>query len=137
MESRITVRQLIRMIGKLPSDKAVFNPRKWYSTQKEHWLGWLAEYNSRGAYGRVPGRKRDAHFAYNHIVEPKMLLWLIPAAGVKPQLVQAMRRASAGITSMPRQSGAIRRHVPWHVVAAALLRAKPVPRTRKRRLKQR
>ena len=31
----------------------------------------------------MAGTQRDARFAYNHIVEPKMLLWLIEAAGVK------------------------------------------------------
>ena len=24
----------------------------WWSTQKEHWLGWLTEYNGPGYYGR-------------------------------------------------------------------------------------
>jgi hypothetical protein len=41
------------------------------------------EYDGPGAYGRIAGKQRDARFAYNHIVEPKMLLWLIKAAGVK------------------------------------------------------
>lgn len=32
----------------------------WYSSQKEHWLGWLAEYDRPGAYGRVVGQQRSA-----------------------------------------------------------------------------
>jgi hypothetical protein len=134
---RVTVRQFIGAIKKLPSDKPVDDPRVWYLTQKEHWSGWLGQYNSRGAYGRIPGKNRDACFAYNHVVNPKLLLWLISAAGVKPQLVRAARRASGSVKGMARQSGAIRRHVPWPIVAAALWRAKSVPNSTKSRLKRR
>lgn len=136
-QGRITIRQFIGAIKKLPSDKPVVDRKTWYLTQKEHWRGWFGEYNGRGAYGRMPGRNRDARFVYNHVVNPKMLLWLIPAAAVKPQLVRAMRRASAGIKSMPRRSGAIRRQVPWPIVVAALWRANSVPSSTKSRLKRR
>jgi hypothetical protein len=134
---RITVKQFSSAIRRLPSDRPREEPGMWYLTQKEHWLRWLGEYNSRGAYGRLPGRNRDARSAYNHAVNPKMLLWLIPAAGVKPQLVRAMRRASASVKSMPRQSGAIRRQVPWNIVAAALWGTKTVSSSKKRGLKRR
>jgi hypothetical protein len=63
---------------------------------------------------------RDARYAYNHIVEPKMLLWLIPAAGVKPALVRAARAAAKGPRTMMAQSAAVRRVVPWEIVEAAL-----------------
>ncbi|MFO1309501.1 MAG: hypothetical protein U1F64_13840 [Burkholderiales bacterium] len=53
---------------------------------------------------------------YNHIVEPKMLLWLISAAGVKASDVGAAERAAKGATSLPAQSAAIRKHVPWSAV---------------------
>jgi len=117
---RITVQEFIAAIRRLPADQPVVDPRKWYRTQKEHWLGWLAEYNTRGAYGRKPRMNRDARFAYNHIVEPKMLLWLISAAGVRPGLVRAARREAGEKKSMMAQSAAIRRRVPWEEIEGRL-----------------
>jgi hypothetical protein len=116
---RITIRQFILAIRKLPSDKPIVS-HKWYLTQKEHWLGWLDEYNGGGAYGRKPRMNRDAAFAYNHIVEPKMLLWIISAANVSPKLVKAARRDTKDRASMPRKSALVRKHVPWDVIAGAL-----------------
>jgi hypothetical protein len=63
---------------------------------------------------------RDAAFAYNHIVNPKMLLWIISAAKVSPALVKAARRDAKAAASMPRKSAMVRKHVPWSVLAGAL-----------------
>jgi len=117
---RVSVRQFIRAIERLPSDNPVVDVRKWYLTQKQHWIGWLKDYHTSGAYGRKTGLRRDARYAYNHIVEPKMLLWLLPAAGVSPKLVRVARAAAAKQETMMAQSGAMRRVVPWEVVAARL-----------------
>lgn len=116
----VSVRQLIVAIRKLPSDKPAHHPGKWYRTQKQHWLGWLSEYDGPGYYGRKPGMNRDARFAYNHIVEPKMLNWLMSAAAVDVSLVRRARAAASGKASMAGRSAAIRRHVPWEAVVAAL-----------------
>jgi hypothetical protein len=43
MGREITVVQFIQAIKCLPSDKPITDPRKWYKTQKEHWIGWLSE----------------------------------------------------------------------------------------------
>jgi hypothetical protein len=96
------------------------NPKKWYRTEKEHWLGWLAEYNSRGYYGRNAGLNRDARYAYNHIVEVDMLLWLMKAAGVPAGRVRAARAAAARLPSLQHKSGAVRKIVPWEMVAGRL-----------------
>jgi len=119
---RVSIKMFLRAIQRLPSDKSRITPGKWYRTQKEHWLGWLREYDGPGFYGRQAGKNRDAEFAYNHIIEPKMLLWLIAAAGVKPSLVAAARREAAHATTMPGKSAAIRKHVPWPILCAALFR---------------
>ena len=116
MERSISIAEFIRKIERLPSDKPVHDPRVWYKTQKEHWLGWLHEYDGPGAYGRIPGKQRDAKFAYNHIVEPKMLLWLIEAAGVRTDLVNAAKRVSTQGESPMQKSGAIRKCAPWTVL---------------------
>ena len=116
---------LLQAIRRLPADKPVpagtpgYNK---YSTQRDHWLGWLDPTSKTGTYPRKAGSGRDAQYVYNNIVEPKMLLWLISAAGVKASDVGAAERAAKGATSLPAQSAAIRKHVPWSAVAAALSR---------------
>jgi hypothetical protein len=121
MDRPFTIRRLIRVIEELPSDKPKSNPRVWYKTQKEHWLGWLRGYHGPGGYGRVPGQpRRDAKFAYNHIVNPQMLLWLIAAAGVSPKLVTNARRSASRPHALIQQAAAVRRHVPWEILMTAL-----------------
>jgi hypothetical protein len=117
----LSVRTLRRIIQRLPSDKPRHDPRKWYTTQKEHWDGWLREYHGVGAYGRVPGLRRDASFVFNHIVEPEMLLWLIAAAGVGPPTVESAKRAASVERALNQKSAVIRRRVPWELVATALV----------------
>ncbi len=115
-----SIAKFIRAIEALPSDEAQITPGKWYKTQKEHWLGWLREYHGPGAYHRAVKTKRDARFAYNHIVEPKMLLWLIWAAGIRSELVTAAQQDASRADSMMQKSAAIRRQVPWSEIEAVL-----------------
>ena len=120
MPKEINLKQLIQAIQKLPSDKPQNFPGKWYRTQKEHWLGWLREYHGPGAYRRQVGKKRNAKFAYNRIVEYKMLLWLIKAAKINPRLVKAAQAASGRVNTMQEKSAAVRKHVSWKEVSAVL-----------------
>lgn len=93
----------------------------WYRSQKEHWLGWLEDYEGPGYYGRQ-NWNRTAEFIYNHVVCPPMVLWLGEAAGIPESSVS--RAASAAIRSAPTmasQSGAIRRIVSWAYIAPLLL----------------
>ncbi|CAN5248304.1 hypothetical protein BH20GEM2_BH20GEM2_02970 [soil metagenome] len=39
MANEISIEQFIEAIRKLPEDEPNDNPRVWYRTQKEHWLG--------------------------------------------------------------------------------------------------
>lgn len=115
---------LIDVIRRLPSDEPVpLDTRGYnnYTTQKDHWLGWLDPESGTGTYARKSAPDRDARFVYNHIVEPNMLLWLISASGVNPDLVQAAKEAAEGPSRLSSKSAAIRRQVPWSVVEAALL----------------
>lgn len=122
MSAEISVEQLLAKVRELPEDEPIDNTRKWYRTQKEHWIGWLKQYRGPGAYGRVGGNKRDAKFVYNHIVEPKMLLYLIRAAGVDARLMNAAEEAAAAASgaTLMAQSAAVRRTVPWTIVREAL-----------------
>lgn len=129
-EGRISIRRFISAIRLLPADKPVSNPSKWYKTQKEHWLRWLGDYHTSGAHGRKTGKNRDAQYAYNHIVEPKMLLWLVAAARVNRDLIHVASRASKRAATMPGKSASIRKHVPWSEVADALWGSRRAARPR-------
>lgn len=114
----------VEAIQRLPSDEPVAKGTQGYNnyqTQKDHWLGWLDPRLSRGTYPRKNVATSEASEIYNRIVEPKMLLWLIPAAGVSADLVAAMNQAASEHTRLASKSAAIRRIVPWEVLEAALL----------------
>lgn len=133
IDQGVAIGKFMRAIRALPSDEPVVTKGKWYLTQKQHWLGWLSEYGGPGAYERLLGTKRDARYAYNHIVEPRMLLWLIGSAGVQPSKVLAARKAAQAAQSMGSKSAAIRRIVTWENLQAALW---PPSRSVGRRLKR-
>jgi hypothetical protein len=82
MEERISIAEFISAIERLPTDE----PRVWYTTEKQHWLGWLSQYNTAGAYGRVPGQNHDARYAYNHVVNPPTAAVADPGGRGKPGL---------------------------------------------------
>jgi hypothetical protein len=93
----------------------------WYSSQKEHWMGWLAGYNGPGAYGRKSWSGRTAEFVYNHINCPPMVLWLAEAAGVpKKDILAAKRSALAGARNRGSHCALIRRAIPWQVIEERL-----------------
>lgn len=95
----------------------------WYSSQKEHWQGWLEEYEGPGAYDRKIQDGRSAKFAYNQIQCPPMLVWLAEACGVDERLVREGCRVI--LKSPPRAAsrcGAFRRLVPWELIELRLLR---------------
>ena len=116
-----TVRGLALAIGQLPADPPVPKGTQGYNrytTQRDHWLGWLGVTKGTGAYER--STETRASVVYSRIVEPKMLLWLIKAAKVDvARLRQATLGASAAST-LGGQSKAIRQAVPYSVVADAL-----------------
>jgi hypothetical protein len=117
------IEDLNAKIRNLTSDHPVEGRRPGYNnykTQKDHWLGWLGATPGTGTYERKTPPHRGARYVYNHIVEPKMLLWLIEAAGVEPALVEAAQQASLEARTLPGKSKAIRQLVPWSVVARML-----------------
>ncbi len=116
----VSVAEFRRAIQRLPSDEPNLDSGVWYTTQKEHWLGWLRGYSGPGAYGRKGGEHRNARFAYNHIVCDQMLLWLIDAAGIPPERIAAAHAACEGLPTLQQRSAAIRKHVPWEMIFVAL-----------------
>jgi hypothetical protein len=94
----------------------------WYSSQKEHWTGWLSEYDGPGAYGRKIWRDRDAKFVYNHINNAAMLIWLAEASGLPDSTVlEAQQAALDAGPNFARMCAAVRRIIPFADVERALL----------------
>jgi hypothetical protein len=86
----------------------------WYSSQKEHWMGWLAEYDGPGAYDRKNWSGRTAEFVYNHIACPPMLLWLAEAAGVsRTKLLAAKCTALSAGRNRVSHCASIRKTISW------------------------
>jgi hypothetical protein len=93
----------------------------WYSSQKEHWMVWLSEYDGPGFYGRKDWAERTAEFVYNHIGNPQMVLWLAEAAGVpKKDLLVAKRSALSGGRNRNSHCALIRKAIPWSAVEERL-----------------
>ena len=117
--SSYSVEKLIDVIQKLPSDKEVSIGTQGYNlyrTQKSHWLGWLDTKSNTGTYHRKEAPNRGAKFVYNHIMEPKMLLWLISASGVDMKLVTQAEENAANAKTMASSCAAIRKVVSWEAL---------------------
>ena len=113
--SSYSVEKLINVIKKLPADKEVPSGTQGYSryrTQKAHWLGWLSK-KPGAKYYRQDAPNRGAKFVYNHIMEPKMLLWLITASGIDNKLIANAQKDSDNARTMASSCAAIRKVVSW------------------------
>lgn len=129
MTDPLDIRDLLVAISRMPEGRRLRSPEVWYESQKEHWIGWLLDYRSPGAYDRKVTAGRDAKFVYNRVVCPDLLLFLATGAGVDPKLVRQARAAARGAgTTQMAQSGAIRRVLPWSTVLAALQASGLLPR---------
>lgn len=118
-EQPISIEQFRKAISKLPKDPPLVRPGIWYTTQWQHWQGWLGHYNGPGAYGRK-NWDRDAKFAYNHVVCPGLLLYLIRAIPLQPESIIAAEDAERGAITLMAKAGAIRKIVPWEMIYQAL-----------------
>jgi hypothetical protein len=99
----------------------------WYpaarlnTPNKQHWIGWLSEYDGPGYYGRK-NSDRSASFVYNHINSPPMLLWLAEGADVPKNLVEAACRVQDSMKNKAGACALIRRVLPWDIVETSLLK---------------
>jgi hypothetical protein len=98
------------------------NHSVWYKSQKQHWSGWLSQYDGPGAYNRKTWKGRSAEFAYNHVRCPPMLLWLAESVGIsRKTLLAARRSALKAPRNLGSQCAALRSAIPWALIEASLL----------------
>lgn len=124
------------LIAQLPVSQPVtdaFERRKpptgtvWYTSQKDHLLGWLGDYDTAGAYARRnPGQ--DAKFFYTRFQCVQGLLWLAEALGEEEA---TLRRAILAVDAAGRNSaaqcGAFRRVVPWSRIEELIRHSEATP----------
>jgi len=94
------------------------NRDPWYKSQKEHWLGWLGDYDGPGFYQRKTHARRDAKYIYNHIMCSPMLLYLPEALGVSTELIRNAYDAviKAKSPKMAKQCAIVRSIIPFQVI---------------------
>lgn len=90
-------------------------PTTWYADQREHWLGWLADYDGPGAYRRQSWG-RSAAYVYNHVRCAPMLLWLAEASGCPKEAVRRAARRALTQQNEGSQCAAIRSVLAWSTV---------------------
>ena len=122
--SEYSVERFIKCIESLPEDKEMPAGTQGYNryrTQKAHWLGWLDSKSTTGTYQRQDAPNRGAKYVYNHIMESKMLLWLISALELQPGLIERAKEDAKNKKSMAGSCAAIRKVVPWQTLEKTLL----------------
>ena len=129
MNDQLDIRDLLVAICRMKEDRRAPSASKWYESQKEHWIGWLLDYQSPGAYDRKTQNQRDARCIYNRVVCPDLLLYLAKGSGVSATALRKARTAAslAGPTQMAK-AAAVRRELPWEVVLEALRNSGLLPK---------
>ena len=122
MTPTYTPRQLLARIERMPETMPISDLVPWprcYISHKDHWMGWLREYNGPGFYGRS-NSDRDARFIWMHVQNLGMILWLAEAAGTAPDLVHGARLRSHGNGNAARQTALARSVLPWGPLASLI-----------------
>lgn len=98
------------------------NRDPWYKSQKEHWLGWLGDYDGPGFYVRKTHAGRDARYIYNHIMCSPMLLYLPEVLGVSIELIRNAYDTviKASEPKMAKQCRIIRSIIPFELLEPKL-----------------
>jgi HNH endonuclease len=104
---------LLNAIRQLPPTKSLRG-----KSHKEMWLHWLTNYGD-PAYGRA-NPNRSAEYIYNAVHLPAWIVWLAAASGTSPQLLRKATGAINPTQSRQTQAAAVRRVLPWSLVAKQL-----------------
>lgn len=94
--------------------------KTWYSSQGEHWQGWLGEYKGSGFYGRK-NHKRTVEFIYNHIMCPPMLIWLAETISIDKNIINQAINESLKSDKYQERCKIVRKYISWEVVEKAIL----------------
>ena len=94
-------------------------PPEGHPSFQSQWLGWLREYLEPGYYDRK-NAVDDAQWAYQHLHNGRMIVWLNEAAGEAPRIVQAAIIAMAEREPPQTEARYARLVLPWDGLAKLL-----------------
>lgn len=94
-----------------------------HTSFKSQWLGWLEEYLTPGYYDRK-NAVDDAEWAYQHLNNGRMIVWLNEAAGENPRIIHAAIVAMDGREPLQTEAKYARRVLPWESAAGLLFNPK-------------
>ncbi len=117
---KISIGKLRKRIEQLNPCRALRGKRHEWTNHEDHWLLWLKDYHSPGAYGHKIKHGRDAKFCYNHVLNPVMLLYIIRHSGMSKRLISQAIKAAASKPNWAEMVAVIRETVPWDLVAEKL-----------------
>jgi hypothetical protein len=119
------IREMLRAVRRLPATMPESDAlyKSGYETHKDHWVGWLSEYDGPGFYGRNDWNV-DARGVYQRLNCGPMIVWLNEAAGERPALIRATIREMTlrGSGRAQTEAKIARAHHPWERAAALLFK---------------
>ncbi len=124
MNPPYSIRALLQAVRRLPAATPQSDHlyKSGYPTHRDHWIGWLKEYNGPGYYGRRHW-DRDARFVYQHLCCGPMIVWLNEAAGEDPALIRrTIKEMQRGAPRAQTEAMIARRFLPWERAASLLFR---------------
>ena len=97
------------------------SPDKSGRTEREHMISWFAANQTLGSGGYTrQAPNTSARRCYQHLQNAASLLWIAEACGVDSALVEEAYRAAVEAGDRRRACGAIRRLIPWELVASGI-----------------
>src|ERR1700691_4970212 len=119
--------ELLEFVRQLPEKTPIPRALTGHSS-KQAWIYWLSNYADLSDH---PLRaQRDAGFIYNHWWNAPIFIWLAEASGVDGERVQRAAKIIASASgNSTTQAAAIRRILPWHLVAKHLRERKRIEPT--------
>ena len=118
-----TIQELLRAVRRLPAAMPLSDrlSKGGYDTHRDHWIGWLEDYDGPGFYGRSDWGV-DARTVYQRLNNGRMIVWLNEAAGERSVLIRTTIREMKLRGNGRKQTEAkiARAHHPWEGVVALL-----------------
>jgi predicted restriction endonuclease len=116
--------ELLEFVRQLPEKTPVASRSASDLSAKQSWINWLSNYAD---FGDHPLRgQRDARFIYNHWWNVPIFIWLAEASGVDQERIQRAAKIAGASGNSTTQAAAIRKILPWNLVAKHLRERKRI-----------
>lgn len=90
----------------------------WWSTQKEHMVGWFSSQLTLGSGAYTRERTNSsARTTYNRLLSAGAFVWMAEALGEDPDIVRRAADAARNEPNARKRPALLRRHLPWDRIA--------------------